>query len=101
MNTDNEYGYTKDYMDKIREQITLNHNSENDEAIIGMKMRKVFLETKDGPEVLEFLLKALCYNKTIGSVPEIALHNTAVRILEIMGVSKEGEVGNQIKSWIN
>lgn len=58
--------------------------------------KDVFTTTAEGKEVLVILLDMLLYNKKIILPEEIALHNTAVEILRIMGLEGSGEIVDKI-----
>ncbi len=66
---------------------------------MGVLLRNVLVESKDGPEVLAWFLKQLKYNQIIDHPEEMGLHNVAARLLHLMDFHSETQMPEQIRAW--
>ena len=87
---------SKEYAEKVR--LFLSGQSKGTDEVEYEKLlfNNVFLCSKEGKEVLTIILDMLLYNKKISLPEEIALHNTAVGILQIMGLKGSSDIVNKV-----
>lgn len=85
-----------DFLKRMKTLLTLNQESKEDNENIKVLFRNVFIETEGGRECLAVILDMLQYNEKIVSPYELALHNVAVEILNILGVKGTNDIVNAI-----
>lgn len=66
-----------------------------------LKMQNIFFFHEDGPDVLEHLLFQCRYGQELKTPEDVTLHNFAIAMLEVLGVTPRGETRKYIDSWIS
>lgn len=88
----------QEYLNKVKAQLMLEKNPQGNESRENQRIlfRNVFLADAQGKEVLQILLKELLYTEKISCLPELALHNVAVGIMDIMGMDGTTDFINKL-----